>query len=111
MTTPSLMQWTPPRTPTLELECFVPDFDGAFLSSDSKDALWDGFYTGAHNDTGGARLRAVPASDRQQPPSDTMLLQCWGPRDGHADADADQGSSIYDSLRERTVKRERARLD
>jgi hypothetical protein len=27
--------------------CFVPDFDGAFLSSDSKDALWDRFYTGA----------------------------------------------------------------
>ena len=27
--------------------CFVPDFDEAFLSSDSKDALWDRFYTGA----------------------------------------------------------------
>jgi hypothetical protein len=27
--------------------CFVPDFDGAFLSNDSKDALWDRFYTGA----------------------------------------------------------------
>jgi hypothetical protein len=27
--------------------CFVPAFDGAFLSSDSKDALWDRFYTGA----------------------------------------------------------------
>src|SRR5579863_2304588 len=27
--------------------CFVPDFDGAFLSRDSKDALWDRFYTGA----------------------------------------------------------------
>jgi transposase len=26
---------------------FVPDFDGASLSSDSKDALWDRFYTGA----------------------------------------------------------------
>src|SRR5271155_4217222 len=29
------------------LRCFVPDFDGAFLSSDSRDALWDRFYTGA----------------------------------------------------------------
>jgi transposase len=27
--------------------CLVPDFAGAFLSSDSKDALWDRFYTGA----------------------------------------------------------------
>jgi 3-oxoacyl-[acyl-carrier protein] reductase len=27
--------------------CFIPDFDGAFLSSDSKDALWDKFFTGA----------------------------------------------------------------
>ena len=27
--------------------CFVPEFDGAFLWSDSKDALWDRFYTGA----------------------------------------------------------------
>jgi transposase len=27
--------------------CFVPDFDGAFLSSDSKDALWDRFFMGA----------------------------------------------------------------
>jgi len=27
--------------------CLVPSFDGAFLSSDSKDALWDRFYTGA----------------------------------------------------------------
>jgi hypothetical protein len=27
--------------------CFVPDFAGAFLSNDSKDALWDRFYTGA----------------------------------------------------------------
>jgi hypothetical protein len=31
----------------LKPRCFVPDFDGAFLSSDSKDALWDRFYTGA----------------------------------------------------------------
>jgi hypothetical protein len=27
--------------------CFVPDFAGAFLSIDSKDALWDRFYMGA----------------------------------------------------------------
>ena len=27
--------------------CFVPGFDGAFLSSDSKDALWARFYMGA----------------------------------------------------------------
>ena len=26
--------------------CLVPSFDGAFLSSDSKDALWAKFYTG-----------------------------------------------------------------
>jgi transposase len=35
------------RRLSLTLRCFVPDFDGAFLSSDSKDALWDRFYTGA----------------------------------------------------------------
>src|SRR5215467_11701913 len=27
--------------------CLVPSFDGAFLSHDSKDALWDRFYTAA----------------------------------------------------------------
>lgn len=27
--------------------CFVPSFDGAFLSHDSKDALWVKFYTAA----------------------------------------------------------------
>lgn len=27
--------------------CLVPGFDGAFLSHDSKDALWDKFYTAA----------------------------------------------------------------
>src|ERR1700722_8102960 len=27
--------------------CLVPSFDGAFLSRDSKDALWAKFYTGA----------------------------------------------------------------
>src|ERR1700733_5811075 len=42
----------PKRCPEREFKapepsCFVPDFDGAFLSSDSKDALWDRFYTGA----------------------------------------------------------------
>src|SRR5580700_10227071 len=29
------------------IRCFVPDFDGASLSNDSKGALWDRFYTGA----------------------------------------------------------------
>jgi hypothetical protein len=29
------------------VNCFVPHFDGAVFSSDSKDALWDRFYTGA----------------------------------------------------------------
>jgi hypothetical protein len=29
------------------IRCFVPGFAGAFLSSDSKDALWDRFYMGA----------------------------------------------------------------
>ena len=27
--------------------CFVPGFAGASLSNDSKDALWDKFFTGA----------------------------------------------------------------
>ena len=27
--------------------CLIPDFDGAFLSQESKDALWDRFYMGA----------------------------------------------------------------
>jgi hypothetical protein len=27
--------------------CLIPSFDGAFLSHDSKDALWDKFYTAA----------------------------------------------------------------
>jgi len=32
----------------LELaRCFVPGFDGACLSSDSKDALWARFFMGA----------------------------------------------------------------
>ena len=30
-----------------EVRCLVPAFDGAFLSHDSKDALWDKFYTAA----------------------------------------------------------------
>ena len=29
------------------LRCLVPGFDGASLSSDSKDALWDKFFMGA----------------------------------------------------------------
>jgi hypothetical protein len=33
--------------------CFVPDFNGAFLSSDSKDALWDRFFMGTPRDCGG----------------------------------------------------------
>jgi DNA methylase len=32
---------------------FVPDFNGAFLSSDSKDALWDRFFMGTPRDCGG----------------------------------------------------------
>jgi transposase len=32
---------------TSRSRCLVPSFDGVFLSSDSKDALWDRFYTGA----------------------------------------------------------------
>jgi hypothetical protein len=31
----------------IELRCLIPDFDGAFLSHESKDALWDRFYTAA----------------------------------------------------------------
>jgi hypothetical protein len=30
-----------------EPRCLVPDFDGASLSHDSKEALWDKFYTAA----------------------------------------------------------------
>jgi phospholipase/lecithinase/hemolysin len=33
-----------PKAPS---SCFVPAFDGAFLSSESKDALWARFFTGA----------------------------------------------------------------
>jgi hypothetical protein len=29
------------------VRCLIPSFDGAFLSHDSKDALWDKFYTAA----------------------------------------------------------------
>jgi hypothetical protein len=32
-----------PRPP----RCLIPGFDGASLSSDSKDALWDRFFMGA----------------------------------------------------------------
>src|SRR5271166_3134059 len=35
----------PPFRP--QSRCFVLHFDGAVFSSDSKDALWDRFYTGA----------------------------------------------------------------
>jgi len=45
----------PPYSPDLnpieqafaKMKCLVPSFDGAFLLSDSKDALWAKFYTGA----------------------------------------------------------------
>jgi hypothetical protein len=30
-----------------EVNCLVPDFDGASLSDDSKEALWDKYYTAA----------------------------------------------------------------
>ena len=49
----TIMRWIQHYAPEFEkrwnrfARCFVPDFDGAFLSSDSKDALWDRFYTGA----------------------------------------------------------------
>ena len=42
---------------TTVTRCLVPHFDGAFLSHDSKDALWDKFYTAAPDDGGG------PSSD------------------------------------------------
>lgn len=32
---------------TIRSRCLVPSFDGAFLSHDSKDALWVKFYTAA----------------------------------------------------------------
>ena len=35
------------RNPGVPLSLLVPAFDGAFLSSDSKDALWARFYMGA----------------------------------------------------------------
>ena len=54
-----------------DARCFVPPFDGAFLSSDSRDALWTST-GGRHNglDGGaGARLgRRCPASDREPLP-------------------------------------------
>lgn len=36
-----------PGTALGRTRCLVPSFDGAFLSHDSKDALWDKFYTAA----------------------------------------------------------------
>jgi hypothetical protein len=40
---PVLFQRAYPEQP----RCLIPDFDGAFLSHESKDALWDKFYTAA----------------------------------------------------------------
>ena len=40
-----------------QTRCLIPGFDGAFLSSDSKDALWARFFMGAPHDRGG------PSSD------------------------------------------------
>ena len=37
----------PPPNRSPRTRCLVPAFGGAFLSSDSKDALWARFYTGA----------------------------------------------------------------
>jgi hypothetical protein len=37
--------------------CFAPGFDGASLSKDSKDALWDKFFTGAPRRQSGCVLR------------------------------------------------------
>ena len=31
----------------VKARCLIPGFDGAFLSHESKDALWDKFYTAA----------------------------------------------------------------
>jgi hypothetical protein len=57
----------PPPKSLNGAKCFVPDFDGAFLSSDSKDALWDRFYMGAHDDRaavfGVKRLEGATACD------------------------------------------------
>jgi transposase len=42
----------PPRSRSFRIvACFVPSFAGAFLSDDSKDALWDRFYTGSATTT------------------------------------------------------------
>jgi CspA family cold shock protein len=35
------------KTSAENLRCLVPDFDGASSSHDSKEALWDKFYTAA----------------------------------------------------------------
>ena len=46
---PSRMASAPPDAPapSATLDVSSQHFDGAFFSSDSKDALWDRFYTGA----------------------------------------------------------------
>ena len=45
------------NAPQLTVGGVVPDFDGAFLSSDSKDALWARFYTRAPQRQSGCVLR------------------------------------------------------
>ena len=47
------------------LGCLVPRFDGAFLSHDSKDALWDKFYT------------AAPPRRRQSVEQYEYICKCW----------------------------------
>ena len=46
--------------------CFVPHFDGAFLSSDSKDALWDRFFMGA------------PQRQRRSVERYSIVKRAWG---------------------------------
>jgi hypothetical protein len=41
-----------PAPQAQEPRCLVSAFDGAYFSEREKGALWDKFFTGAHNDRG-----------------------------------------------------------
>ena len=59
--TPRLNAQAMGKPKIIPLSCLVSAFDGASLSSDSKDALWDRFYTGSATTTEAVR-RAIHAA-------------------------------------------------
>jgi len=89
-----------PARRSFRARCLVPGFDGAFLSHDSKDALWDKFYTAAPTTTEAVRraiqnsqesLRALAKRYRDQP-EDSREVE--GARDCRRYPDRPQGSQI-----------------